>query len=888
MATLVSPGVSVSIIDESFYSTSGPGTVPLVFIATEQDKLDSSGEAIAEGTLKENAGKLLLVTSQRELGQIFGTPKFHEINGTARHGYELNEYGLLALHSYLGIANRAYVVRADIDLAELEPLDVEPIGLPKNGTYWLDLNNTVYGIFAYNATSSRWDEIAYRVIDNVADVDSLSGAPLLSYPAEIGDIVVVAGKVTANNYENRIYRRTATAWELLDNAAITEDIQFKSHIQYPTTRSDSSPLVAGDFWIKTTTPNGGSYYSVKLFNAETAQWKEIVPTFYTSDNLANDGLGAKLVAGSLYVQYNGGTAAVAQTLIKRHNGKAVTEAVGNIVSPTVTAGTLVINGTTVTISAGNVDSVITEIINAGITDISAKKDLQNKIVIFNQAGKTITLGNTAQVAELGLTHSVAYSNWEALNYTASYTEPYELPATGRLWYSNEFKVDLLENDGAGAWTELTADVYVVPSEPLAAVNGDLWVDTDDIENYPRIYRKVAGDWELIDNADQTTPFGIIFADARTEPLAALDADRPDPLLYPKGMLLWNTRYSTLNVKRWVKDYTFEGVLIGDRWVNESGNDFDGSPLMGRHAVKKVITQAIAATIVDNEDIRSEAVFYNLICAPGYTEVIDEMISLNVDRKETAFVIGDSPFRLKATGTELQRWPTNYYNAASNGDKGLLTADKYLGVYYPSGLSTNLDGSEVVVPPSHMVLRTYAYNDQVAYQWFAPAGYNRGMVTNAVSVGYVNEEDEYVPVQLNEGLRDVLYTNNINPIALIPNRGLVVFGQKTRSPVASALDRINVARLTNYIRYQADLLARPFLFEPNDELTRKNVKNAFDRFLAELVTLRGLYDFRVICDESNNTPARIDRNELWVDIAIQPTKAVEFIYIPIRVVNTGAF
>jgi phage tail sheath protein FI len=122
---------------------------------------------------------------------------------------------------------------------------------------------------------------------------------------------------------------------------------------------------------------------------------------------------------------------------------------------------------------------------------------------------------------------------------------------------------------------------------------------------------------------------------------------------------------------------------------------------------------------------------------------------------------------------------------------------------------------------------------------------------------------------------------------MPTGGIVVFGQKTRQPFASATDRINVVRLENYLRYQLNLLAMPFLFEPNDSTTRKAVKDAFDRFLSELITLRGLYDFLVVCDISNNTPARIDRNELWIDIAIQPVKAIEFIYIPIRIKNTGS-
>ena len=105
--------------------------------------------------------------------------------------------------------------------------------------------------------------------------------------------------------------------------------------------------------------------------------------------------------------------------------------------------------------------------------------------------------------------------------------------------------------------------------------------------------------------------------------------------------------------------------------------------------------------------------------------------------------------------------------------------------------------------------------------------------------------------------------------------------------SSALDRVNVARLVAYLRERFDPLARPFIFEPNDQATRSNVKTLFDGFLGDIMQKRGIYDFLVVCDTTNNTPSRIDANELWIDIAIEPTKAAEFIYIPVRIVNTGA-
>jgi phage tail sheath protein FI len=169
---------------------------------------------------------------------------------------------------------------------------------------------------------------------------------------------------------------------------------------------------------------------------------------------------------------------------------------------------------------------------------------------------------------------------------------------------------------------------------------------------------------------------------------------------------------------------------------------------------------------------------------------------------------------------------------------------------------------------------------------APAGFTRGLVTNASSVGYLTEEGEFKAAILNQGQRDTLYINKINPIAYIPNRGLVVYGQKTRHNLDTSLDRINVARLINYLRFNLDNISKPFLFEPNDFQTREAVKVLFERYLGDLVGLRGLYDFIVVCDESNNTPERIDRHELWVDVAIQPVQAIEFIYIPVRILATG--
>jgi phage tail sheath protein FI len=213
------------------------------------------------------------------------------------------------------------------------------------------------------------------------------------------------------------------------------------------------------------------------------------------------------------------------------------------------------------------------------------------------------------------------------------------------------------------------------------------------------------------------------------------------------------------------------------------------------------------------------------------------------------------------------------------------------VYYPSALTNDLSGNEVAVPASHMMLRTFLYNDQVAYQWFAPAGTRRGLIDNANAIGYVDSETGmFMRTGINNALRDTLYDNRINPITLLNGVGIVAYGQKTRnsaiSNAGSSLDRVNVARLVNYLRTIMGGVANQFIFEPNDKITRDQVKTAIEGLLNDLVAKRGVYDYLVVCDETNNTSDRIARNELYVDVAIEPMKAVEFIYIPIRLKNPG--
>lgn len=323
-------------------------------------------------------------------------------------------------------------------------------------------------------------------------------------------------------------------------------------------------------------------------------------------------------------------------------------------------------------------------------------------------------------------------------------------------------------------------------------------------------------------------------------------------------------------------------VAGDEFTVALSTVVLNNPLGANDAAKRVaIKTALQAEINSNTEVRSEMYEYNLIVAPGYPEVVDELVALSNTVNDEAFVIADTP----ATKT-----PEQVANWALTSER---VSSQNVAYYYPWCLASNLDGRDVAIAPSGTALRTFAYSDNQSYVWFAPAGVSRGLVTGVGKLGYVSgtlgSPTTFVEANLNQGQRDNLYEyfKNINPIVFFPGRGMIIWGQKTSYSAASALDRINVVRLLMYIKRALRKGSFPFVFEPNDKTTRDNVKAAADGFLNDILAKRGLYDFVTLCDESNNTPDRIDRNELYLDVALKPVKAVEFIYIPIRVLSTGA-
>lgn len=1197
---LTSPGVEVTIIDQSQYLPAPTNSVPLVLLATAQNKANATGTGVAAATTAANANKLYQVTSQRDLVNLYGTPFFYTTtNGTPIQGYELNEYGLLAAYSLLGVTNRCYVLRADIDLASLVGQTSRPTGEVANNTYWLDTIDSTWGIYEFNQTTGAF---ALQTPIVISDSAALSGGVPLNSIGNIGDYAVNALEPSPDQLPNSLsektffYKTSSNAWvaagsgdwrldiptvqgttsnptlsatssftlnvsgtytvtvnvtgttvndvvaaiissiptpiitarvvsgklQILSNQVLVTGTPyitltdgtntplalcgiddgtyhqpafvFGTSAQMPLwSSSQTTPRPTGSVWIKIGTAGNGLYPSVSRFNTATASWVAKNITQNISDWAVTsqlDSTGGKAIpAGTIYGQYNynGQIAAAPYYLWERlttgptvvtginpsplfnssncvgtgpytlyaqvsvpasaslssaytvtiPNNSDATDfvtawaaaGIPNTVASVATDGSIilthteggeivlddVVNGVTkgVIEEAGFVVNDTTGVkhgparatgwTNIGCTGGSGTNATFNIATIngtylLNNAvsngiyaggsgyavGNILTLvganlggatpANNLQlvvttIGGSGAVTGVSYysgnalplydtqlSNWVYFPYTSNDGAPVAEPTNNTNWfYSVVDEVDIMVQKN-GTWVGYRTTAYDSSGHPVAAggagttdpngpiiaataptvqsdgtalVYGDLWVDTSNLEIYPVIYRwqEVSGvaQWVLVDTTDQTSQNGVVFADARWSSSGAInpiddpiptissllssnyvDLDVPTATLYPQGMLLFNTRRSGYNVKQFRTNYFTSAnypnagaynagsptnvnnlPLVSYTWVSVSGNNADGKAYMGRGAQRAMVVQALRSAIDTNTAIRDEDNFFNMMATPNYPELQPNMVVLNADRGETGYIIGDTPLGLADSATDIQAWANNEAGATSTGEDGLVTRNTYLGLFYPSGIANDLSGNEVVVPASHMMLRTFLRNDNVAYPWLAPAGTRRGNIDNALNIGYLDRTTgEFQPIKTRIGIRDVLYINQINPMVFFTGVGLLNYGNKNSFNSQSALDRINVSRLINYVRRQLTIAARPFVFEPNDQLTRSEIAGVVQTLLVDLVAKRGIYDYLVVCDESNNTPARIDRNELWIDVAIEPVKAAEFIYIPVRVLNTG--
>jgi hypothetical protein len=302
--------------------------------------------------------------------------------------------------------------------------------------------------------------------------------------------------------------------------------------------------------------------------------------------------------------------------------------------------------------------------------------------------------------------------------------------------------------------------------------------------------------------------------------------------------------------------------------NSQGFDLSTSTASGSVAYVRAIN---AVSNPDDFDI-------NLVTAPGvvrrlHSYVFDKVVDM-VEAREDAFFIGD----LVGVTYDSTTGGATTDTIAQAIQEANAVDSNYVGSYYPWVKTIDSRTNRLTaVPPSVLMPGIYAANDATAAEWFAPAGLNRGGIVGAVSV--LN--------RLTQSERDSLYEAKVNPIATFPGEGIVAFGQKTLQDRASALDRINVRRLLIKVKKYIASTSRYLVFEQNTATTRSKFLNTVNPYLEGIQQRQGLYAFRVVMDETNNTPDVIDRNIMAGQIFLQPTKTAEFIVLDFNILPTGA-
>jgi hypothetical protein len=269
--------------------------------------------------------------------------------------------------------------------------------------------------------------------------------------------------------------------------------------------------------------------------------------------------------------------------------------------------------------------------------------------------------------------------------------------------------------------------------------------------------------------------------------------------------------------------------------------------------------------------------FNLLLVPGVTlgtsalsSISDDVIAVCETRTDSMAII-DTVACSAASGSTAQTVQLAVNAAASS-------TSNYAATYYPwvQVYSSNL-GKAVWVPPSVVMAGVYAFNDQVSAEWFAPAGLNRG------GIGSVIRAER----KLSQSDRDTLYAANVNPLATFPGNGVVAFGQKTLQKRPTSLDRVNVRRLLISLKRFLGDVGRQLIFEQNTATTRNRFLSVAEPYMESVVQRQGLYSYKIVMDDTNNTPDVIDRNQLVGQIYVQPTKTAEFIILNFTVTPTGA-
>ena len=331
----------------------------------------------------------------------------------------------------------------------------------------------------------------------------------------------------------------------------------------------------------------------------------------------------------------------------------------------------------------------------------------------------------------------------------------------------------------------------------------------------------------------------------------------------------------LTVKNDASGNSYSGSLPTSQsgsFYNATGTNVEGSTNRDNYFedINSTDTQGLTGACYDNVisllGNQDEYVF-NIVSAPGLFKAdhgtqVDNIISLAESRGDCIAVV------------DLDGYGTTISTAV---EKAAALNSSYAATYWPWLQTLSSTGKNVWIPASVVIPGIYAFTDGAAAPWFAPAGLTRGGISDVIQAER----------KLTRTNRDTLYNANINPIATFPGSGISVFGQKTLQKKKSALDRVNVRRLLIDLKKFLGDTAKTLVFEQNTNATRNNFLATVNPFLESVVQRQGLYAYRVVMDDTNNTADVIDRNQLIGQVFIQPAKTVEFVVLDFTIEPTGA-
>ncbi len=433
---------------------------------------------------------------------------------------------------------------------------------------------------------------------------------------------------------------------------------------------------------------------------------------------------------------------------------------------------------------------------------------------------------------------------------------------------------------AGASTQCTADTdyYAAIVGFFVAKTAGTWIEdyTLSLEVYTEGVGDVAGRWKITINDANGITHDLI-QDVSFD----ADDDRYVGNVLNPGTTLggvngndfinWEARPSWLRPN----DTTEPSPILSSGWGSASPEN--GIPADAEDS------SALDSEVIGNPALSTgiyafqnpESFDFNLLLTPGFASgpVIAQAIQFCENRGDVLYLV-DPPFGLRPQQV------IDWHNGMLTSDLASALNTSY-GALYWSWLKVNdlFNGGTIWIPPSGSVAAVFARTERVTEQWFAPAGLNRGRLLSAIDI-------EYNPTQ---GERDALYGsgNAVNAIVDFTQQGITVWGQRTLQRASTALDRVNVRMLMIFLKKNLSRTLRSFVFEQNDAVTRAQVTSTIRPFLGDIAARRGLEAYNVVCDETNNTPERIDRNELWVSVFLKPTRVAEFIVLNLVVLRTGA-